>query len=221
MGARCERLVGVAFDAFRNAAPNAARDARSLDEQIDRDDVELHGLILRMLALRQPVAADLRFLVTALRLVTDLERVGDEAVNIAERAAGSNGAAKKLAMDQLDAMAAEARDMLHGALQSFVDSDLPSAEHILECDDRVDALCKTIIADMVGRLGQRTDEIRPGLCVIGVAKYLERVADHATNIAEEVIFILSGDDVRHGHWLPQLEEPASTRSQGGAPSRPA
>jgi phosphate transport system protein len=200
MGARSERLVGLAFDAFCQGAPGAVHDAQTLDAQIDRDDLEIHGLILRMLALRQPVADDLRFLTTALRFVGDLERVGDEAVNIAERAVGSEGGAKRIARAELEAMAGDARDMLHGALESFLQSDMKLAEHILECDDAVDARCKAIMSEMIAYLGQHPGEIRAGLCVIGVAKYLERVADHATNIAEQVIFILSARDVRHGHW---------------------
>jgi phosphate transport system protein len=200
MGARSERLVGLAFDAFRRAAPEAVSDAKALDAQIDRDELEIHALILRMLALRQPVAADLRFLATALRFITDLERVGDEAVNIAERAAGSDGEAKRIVASDLVTMAGDARDMLHGALEAFINSDLKRAEHVLECDDAVDARCGAIIAAMITHMSQYPREVGAGLCVIRVAKYLERVADHATNIAEEVIFILSGDDVRHGHW---------------------
>jgi phosphate transport system protein len=200
MGARSERLVGLAFDAYRKADSDALADAKTLDAQIDRDDLEIHALILRILALRQPVADDLRFLTTALRLIIDLERVGDEAVNIAERAVGSSGIPKNIAIGQLEAMANDARDMLHGALDAFVQSDTRKAEQILLRDDAVDARCKAVMATMVEYLGQHIDELAAGLCAIRVAKYLERVADHATNIAEEVIFILSGDDVRHGHW---------------------
>jgi phosphate transport system protein len=90
--------------------------------------------------------------------------------------------------------------MLHGALEALVHSDLARAERVLECDDAVDARCKAIMSAMTEYLGHHSDQIRAGLCVIGVAKYLERVADHATNVAEEIIFILSGEDVRHGHF---------------------
>lgn len=211
MGARSERIVGLAFDAFCKADPNALSDAKALDAQVDRDDLDIHALILRILALRQPVADDLRFLATALRLTTDLERVGDEAVNIAERAAGSDGEPKRMAIGQLEAMAGDARDMLHGALDAFLKSDARAAEHILKCDDAVDTRCKAVMSAVIERLSQHPEEIGAGLCVIRVAKYLERVADHATNIAEEVIFILSGNDVRHGHW--HAEE---SRSRGAA-----
>jgi phosphate transport system protein len=204
MGERAERLVGLAFDAFREGAPDAVVEAKTLDAQIDRDDVEIHALILRVLALRQPVAVDLRFLAAALRLITDLERVGDEAVNIAERAAGSNGAAKSIVADELESIAGEARKMLRAALEALVESDASRAEHVLYCDDAVDARFGVILSTMIDHMTHHPHEVRAALCVIRVAKYLERVADHATNVAEEVIFILRGDDVRHAHWQSAL-----------------
>jgi phosphate transport system protein len=198
MGARCERVVGLAFEAFLRGAPESARDIETLDTQIDRDEVQIHALILRILALRQPVADDLRFLATALRLITDLERIGDEAVNISERTAKEGGDAKLLVASDLSKMAVAAREMLHGALDAFVRWDTAGAEHVLGCDDAVDQLCAAIISAMTTHMGRRSEEVHAGLRVIRVAKYLERIADHATNVAEEVIFMVRGDDVRHG-----------------------
>jgi phosphate transport system protein len=171
----------------------------ALDVQIDRDELDVHALILRILALRQPVADDLRFLATGLRLVTDLERVGDEAVNIAERAVESEGA-KLVLVEELALMADAARDMLRLALDAFIRADDAQAEHVLGCDDLVDRRCAAIITAMTIWIGQHPDDVRPGLRAIRVAKYLERIADHATNVAEEAIFMVRGDDVRHGQW---------------------
>jgi phosphate transport system protein len=215
MGARCERVVGLGFDAFCRGAPEMAGDAEELDAQIDRDELEIHALILRILALRQPVADDLRFLATALRLITDLERIGDEAVNIGERAVKRDGEAKQLVKGELDAMAVAALDMLHGALDAFVQWDDRKAESVLGCDDHVDRLCATVIAAMTSHMSARADEIHPGLRVIRVAKYLERIADHATNVAEEVIFMVRADDVRHGRW-----QPGGARANGRASDPP-
>jgi phosphate transport system protein len=198
MGARCERVVGLACDAFLRGAPEVVGQIESLDSQIDRDELEIHALILRILALRQPVADDLRFLATALRLITDLERVGDEAVNIGERTAKQDGDAKSLVSDDLASMAADARDMLHGALDAFVRWDAEGAERVLGRDDAVDARCATIISAMTLHIRDHSREAQAGLRVIRVAKYLERIADHATNVAEQVIFMVNGDDVRHG-----------------------
>jgi phosphate transport system protein len=202
MGARCERVVGLAFDAFRDGHPEVAREVEALDDQIDRDELDIHALILRVLALRQPVADDLRFLATALRLITDLERIGDEAVNIAERAFEEDGEARAIVHAELVSMASSAREMLHQALDAFVRSDADRAAHVLESDDAIDASCADIISAMTQYMAGIPGQARAGLRVIGVAKYLERVADHATNVAEEVIFIVKGEDVRHGQWRP-------------------
>jgi len=202
MGARCERVVGLAFEAFRRGTPEVMADVEALDAEIDRDELETHALILRILALRQPVADDLRLLATALRLVTDLERIGDEAVNIGERTVQHDGEARQLVNPELSAMAVAALEMLHGALDAFVRWDDKGASHVLGCDDAVDALCATTIAAMTDHISGHPEEAQAGLRVIRVAKYLERIADHATNVAEEVIFMVRADDVRHGQWQP-------------------
>ena len=218
MGARCERIVGLAFDRFLRGAQPAMQDVVALDAQIDRDELEIHALILRMLALRQPVADDLRFLATALRLITDLERIGDEAVNIAERADEEDGDARRLVVDELGLMAGAALDMLHLALDAFVRGDDDQADHVLECDDDVDRRCAAVIAGMIGWMSGHESEVRSGLRAIRVAKYLERIADHATNVAEEVIFMLRGDDVRHGQWRPAATR-SITEGSGASASR--
>jgi phosphate transport system protein len=94
------------------------------------------------------------------------------------------------------------QDMLRDALQAFVDRDAAAAERVLARDDRIDSLCSSIIGTMTEHIARRSDEVRPGLRVIRVTKYVERIADHATNIAEEVIFMVRGDDVRHGQMYP-------------------
>jgi phosphate transport system protein len=203
MGARCERVVGLAFEAFCRGAPEVAGDVEALDAQIDRDELEVHALILRILALRQPVADDLRFLATALRLITDLERIGDEAVNIGERTVAHDGDANLLVSGELTSMAVAALDMLHRALDAFVQWDDEGAHHVLGCDDDVDQRCAAIISAMTSHMSTHSDEVLAGLRVVRVAKYLERIADHATNVAEEVIFMVRADDVRHGEWQPR------------------
>jgi phosphate transport system protein len=200
MGARCERVVGQAFDAFLRSAPEAVVLVQELDERIDRDEIAIHALILRILALRQPVADDLRFLATALRLITDLERIGDEAINITERTVRHEGDATSVVREEAVAMAGAARDMLHEALDAFVQHDVETAERVLGRDTAVDQSCASIIAAMTAHMSRQPGDVPAGLRVIGVTKYLERIADHATNVAEEVIFMVRGDDVRHGRW---------------------
>lgn len=211
----------MAFEAFLRGAPEVAGDVEALDVQIDRDELEIHALILRILALRQPVADDLRFLATALRLITDLERIGDEAVNIGERTVRDDGNAKELVRDDLTAMSVAAIDMLHGALDAFVQWDDKGADHVLGCDDAVDQRHATILSVMTLHMSQRLVEIRAGLRVIRVAKYLERIADHATNVAEEIIFMVRGDDVRHGQWQQEGARPAVPETlHRGSSARP-
>lgn len=173
----------------------------ALDAEIDRDDIEIHALILKILALRQPVADDLRFLAAALRLITDLERIGDEAVNIGERAVKQDDDdASQLVQGDLASMAVAAIDMLHGALDALVRWDDAVAINVLGCDDAVDQRYAAINEAMMAYMCEHPDSVLDGLRVIRVAKYLERIADHATNVAEEVIFMVRADDVRHGGW---------------------
>jgi phosphate transport system protein len=200
MGTRCERVVELAFGAFCGGVLEVARELEVLDAYIDRDELEIHALIVRMLALRQPVADDLRFLTTALRLITDLERIGDEAVNIGERTVKQDSPGQPIASGELSSMAGAALDMLHRALDAFVRWDDTGADQILGCDDAVDQHCAAIIGAMIAHMSEHPAEMQAGLRVIRVAKYLERIADHATNVAEEVIFMVRADDVRHGHW---------------------
>jgi phosphate transport system protein len=197
MGARCERSLRLALDAFWKASPELTREVKELDRHIDRDEMEIDALVLRILALRQPVAYDLRFLATALKLVTDLERIGDEAVNIAERAEEELGKARDLARSHLKDMAEHAQEMLRDALDAFVEGDVTRADQVLRGDDAVDELYGRTLRDMMAYMADHAEEIPHAIRIIKVAKYIERVADHATNIAEEVIFMVRGEDVRH------------------------
>ena len=197
MGARAERSLWLALEAFWKASASLAQEVEELDLHIDRDEMEIGALVLRILALRQPVAYDLRFLAAALRLVTDLERVGDEAVNIAERAREEQGTARIRVRAELQAMADLTQEMLRAALDAFVQAEPARAEQVLLRDDAVDELYGTIIRAMTEFSSQQPTHVAEAIRVIHVAKYLERVADHATNIAEEVIFMVRGEDVRH------------------------
>jgi phosphate transport system protein len=149
MGARCERSLHLALDAFWNNSADLAREVAELDRVIDRDEMEIDALVLRILALRQPVAYDLRVLAAALRLDTDLERIGDEAVNIAQRAEEDPGEAKELARAGLKTMAELAQQMLRDALDAFVEGDVIRAEKVLKGDDAVDARYGETIRDMM------------------------------------------------------------------------
>jgi phosphate transport system protein len=206
MGARCERSVQLALKAFIEGSAELIAEVKSLDRHIDRDEMESDEMALRILALRQPVAHDLRLLATALKLVTDLERIGDEAVNIVERAEEAGEGSKLVPHPHLRAMADLTQQMLRDALDAFVEADLERAERVRKGDDAVDDLYAKTLSEMMTFMTQNPERVREGMGVVNVAKYLERIADHATNIAEEVIFMVAGHDVRHMSQHPPLVE---------------
>jgi len=206
MGARCERSVQLALKAFIEGSAELIAEVKSLDRHIDRDEMESDELALRILALRQPVAHDLRLLATALKLVTDLERIGDEAVNIVERAEEAGEGSKLVPHPHLRSMADLTQQMLRDALDAFVDADIVRAERVRLGDDAVDELYAKTLGEMMSFMAQNPGRIPAAMGVVNVAKYLERIADHATNIAEEVIFMVAGHDVRHESQRPPFVE---------------
>jgi phosphate transport system protein len=196
MGARCERALQLALKAFWSGSRLIAAEVDALDRQIERDEIDIDSLALRMLALRQPVAHDLRLLAGALRLVTDLERLGDEALNIAERTT-DDGTAKQTARADLTDISDHAQEMLRGALEAFAHGDAERAERVVVRDDAVGAIYRNVVRAMIAFMAGHGLQAAEAVGVIQVSKSLERIADHAANIAEEVIFIVRGEDVRH------------------------
>lgn len=205
MGARCERSLQLALEAFWNGSHDTATEVEKLDQQIDADEMQIDALVLRILALRQPVAHDLRFLTAALKLVTDLERIGDEAVNIAERAKEGALVEEDAVHTVLKRMSEQAQQMVRDALDAFVESDPTRAEKVLKSDDEVDAGYGEALNMMMDYMAKHAGDIPAAIRVIKVAKYIERIADHATNIAEEVIFMARGEDVRHLRSHPPIK----------------
>ena len=167
------------------------------DEPINRLHIEIDNRCFTLLALYQPMAADLRTIVAAVKINTDLERVGDLAVNIAEAARrySSHPPVKKLI--DIPRMANIAQTMLRDALDAFVRRDLALAQHVLNEDDRLDSLKTQIFRELLTYMLQDPTTIEPALDLILVSRHLERIGDHATNVAEDVIFIVSARDVRH------------------------
>ncbi|HEY3592730.1 MAG TPA: phosphate signaling complex protein PhoU [Polyangiaceae bacterium] len=204
MGARCERSVQLSLAAFIEGSAEMTAEVKELDRRIDRDEMEIDELALRILALRQPVAHDLRLIATALKLVTDLERIGDEAVNIAERAEEAEELKTEVPYPHLREMANLTQQMLRNALDAFVNADVDRAEAVRRGDDAVDERYGRTLREMMSFMAGHSERIPTAMRVISVAKYLERIADHATNIAEEVIFMVVGSDVRHEHSRPPM-----------------
>ena len=176
------------------------------DEPLNALHIELDNRSFTLLALYQPMAADLRTIVAALKINTDLERVGDLAVNIAEAARryASHSPVKRLI--DIPRMASIAQTMLRDALDAFVRRDVDLAQQVLSEDDKLDALKTQIFRELLTYMLQDTSTIEPALDLILVSRHLERIGDHATNIAEDVIFIVSARDVRH-HAREGASEP--------------
>jgi phosphate transport system protein len=202
-----ERILamgGLAEDRVRSAVEAlVAGDASSLDHVVEGDEpinqlhVEIDGLAFRLLALYQPMASDLRVIVAALKINADLERVGDMAVNIAEAALRylQHQAVKPLL--DLPRMADIAQAMLRDALDAFVRRDTALAQSVLDRDDTLDSLKDQIFRELLTYMLQSPSVIEGALELILISRHLERIGDHATNIAEDIIFVVSAKDVRH------------------------
>lgn len=197
MGARCERAVQLALQAFLDRDPQKAAEVVAIDGRVNQDEVELDELAIRVLALRQPVAYDLRFVASTLKFVTDLERIADEAVNIAERVEILGRSPTMPPAFLIPKMGEVAQRMLREALDAFVEGDPARARNVLLMDDEVDESYGETLRSALAWMSEHPTEIPAAMCVASVAKYLERIADHATNLAEHVIYLEKGDDVRH------------------------
>ncbi len=207
LGVLQERLLamgGFAEERVREAVLGlASRDVglvehvRSGDEPINDLHIEIDDRCFKLLALHQPMAADLRAIVAAVKINTDLERVGDLAVNIAEAATRYLLHAPVKPLIDIPRMGEIAQRMLRDALDAFVRRDVALAESVLAADDALDALKSQIFRELLTYMMQDVEKIEPALDLILVSRHLERIGDHATNIAEDVIFMVSARDVRH------------------------
>ncbi len=197
MGARCERAVQVALQAFLTRDTSKIAEVAAIDDRVNQDEMQIDEMAVRVLALRQPVAYDLRFVTSTLKFVTDLERIADEAVNIAERVETLSRASALPPVFGLPQMGDIVQRMLRESLDAFVEGDPERARRVLSTDDEVDALYGETLRATLAWMAEHPNEIPYAMCVASAAKYLERIADHATNLAEHVVYLERGDDVRH------------------------
>jgi phosphate transport system protein len=166
-------------------------------DEIDRWDVRIEDDCLKILALHQPVADDLRRVAAVMKISGELERVADVAVNIAERAAGLAGTKRVVIPDKLNQMAEIALDMLRNSLEAFVANDNRLAHEVCIQDDRVDTLNRAIIDELLEAMKFSPEVIEPAIHLFSASRHIERVADHATNIAEDVVYLVEGEIIRH------------------------
>jgi phosphate transport system protein len=197
MGGLVEQAMASSVRAIIERDSALAEQIKTRDREINRMEVEIDGMCRRVLALRQPAASDLRFITTALKIVVDLERMGDLAVNVAERARDLNQAPPLGPMHELSKIADLAEAQLEKALDAFVTGDVTKAEEVMRGDDLIDALYLKIFNDMVALMMEDSRNIRRATAMMFASKHLERFGDHATNLAEMVVYMVRGTDIRH------------------------
>ncbi len=206
MGAKVELAIASSVRALVERDTALARKVEEDDTEINREEVDIDDCCRRILALRQPAGSDLRFITTALKIVTDLERMGDLAVNIAERVVDLNAAPQLGSYADIVKLADLAQAQLKHALDAFVDGNPSAAQVVLKGDELVDAVYLKVFNELVGLMLEDSKNIRRATALMFVAKHLERLADHATNVAEMVIYMVKGTDVRHPHSRGLAEE---------------
>ena len=185
------------FTGWSRAIPPLINKVLSGDEPVNQLHIEVDNRCFRLLALHQPMATDLRAIVAAVKINTDLERVGDLAVNIAEASKRYIGHAPVKQLIDIPQMGDIAQAMLRDALDAYVKRDTELAHRVLNEDDRLDSLKTQVFRDLLTHMLQNQSTVEPALDLILVSRHLERIGDHATNIAEDVIFMVSALDVRH------------------------
>ena len=197
MGAKVEEIISGSIKALLERDTVLATRMIAFDRKINQMEVDIDELCMLILARRQPVASDLRFITMALKLVTDLERIGDLGVNISERVVELNEEPQLKPYVDLPRMAEEVQAMLREALDAFVAGDPDRAQAVIERDQTVDAYYTQVFRELLTYMMEDTHNIYRATRLQSIAKYLERIGDHATNLAEMVVFMVKGKDIRH------------------------
>jgi phosphate transport system protein len=195
MGGLAESMISDAIDAVVKRDNDLAADVVARDRQVDQMQHELEKQVIKMLALRQPMASDLRVCISALKIVTDLERVGDLAKNIARRARDLNAVEPLALTKSVERMGRLVQGHLHQVLDAYSTGETERAVGVWERDDEVDEHYNALFREMLTAMAEDSQLIGPGAHVLFVAKNLERIGDHATNIAEVVHYLVTGREL--------------------------
>jgi len=197
MAGLVEKAIECATIALQKRDSHKLALVHEIEKKVNTAHKAVDESCLKLLALQQPMANDLRLIVAVIKINTDLERMGDQAVNIAHNSERYLKEPALKSLIDLPEMAEEARLMVREAIDAFVKKDAPLARVVLARDDKVDALKNKVFRDVLEIMKHEPAKIDPGLSLILIARNLERIGDHATNIAEDVIFVISAEDVRH------------------------
>jgi phosphate transport system protein len=190
-------MISSSMNALVASNKELARQVIALDDEVNRLEIVTDERCLQILARRHPVASDLRFITTAMKMVTDLERIGDMAVDVSKQTLELVTDGLEGPVGMLSDMAEVAQTMLGEALAAFITRDARAAQRVIERDTTIDALYDQLQHRLIGIMATEPRTLRSGTRLLSVAKYLERVGDHVTNLAEMVIFMAEGRDIRH------------------------
>ena len=197
MGGLVEKMTHQAVQALVERKREKFSEVTEMEKQVNRLHMDIDEIALGMIALRQPTATDLRFITAAMKINTDLERIGDQAINIVEQAEKLVSVPPVKPLIDIPRMAEIAEEMLKAALDAFVQGNVELAYRTIERDDAVDQLKDQVFRELLTFMMADASTIARSMDLILVSRHLERIADHATNICEDVIFMVKGKDVRH------------------------
>jgi len=197
MGSFAEEAIAQSIRALQERNAELAREIIAQDERINAMEIAIDDAIVDLLALQQPVASDLRFILAAMKINNDLERIGDHAVNIAESALQYAGSPPVKPFADLPKMALVTKEMLRDSIDAFIHADSSKARAVLLTDDTIDDLNRAIVGELVALIRTQPAVLEQALDLIRVSRNLERVADLSTNIAEEVVFVAEAQIVKH------------------------
>ncbi len=212
MGGLAEQAVDRAVASYRDRDLALCRLVFQGESAINTLEREIDELALDIMAMQQPMAVDLRFIIAVVKINADLERVGDQAINIVQRVEELISLPPADVNIDIPGMASAARTMVRNALEAFLSARDDLAESVLEMDNSVDRLRSEAYTTMVEKMTKEPEQARQAVNVLLIARNLERVADHATNIAEDVIFWVRGADVRH-HMGPNHKTTGATHAE--------
>jgi phosphate transport system protein len=204
IGHKAEISIADATRALVDRQPSLAQRVVDDDDQVDALEIEIDDLCLQILAREQPVASDLRFITTAMKIVGDIERIGDNGVNIARRALEIFHEPELKPVIDIPVAARAAQRILKESLDAFVNSDAEMAKRVIEGDRYIDDVCDQMLRELLTYMFEDPSTISRALRLMFVARNLERTGDHAANIAEMVIFLVEGHDVRHRQAAKKL-----------------
>ena len=197
MGERVEAMINSAIRCIIDRNAELKKIVQSNEDEVNKTQIEIDEICIALIALQQPAAADLRFITSAMKINSDLERMGDQAINIIQHSIENAGIVPQPIKDIISQMAEKVKSMVKRSLEAFLNKDLKTARAVLESDDEVDNAKDDVYCRLTDFMKNDPHTINRSLDLLLISRNLERIGDHATNIAEDVIYMVAGKDIRH------------------------